>query len=895
MEASQSSSSNSNPGQFSQDAQTPMRRPSAYPRPLISTFGWELQSIVASSPNFRHIERVHYTSPNANVDLVIKEFERSGKPMIINGWNRHPRWPRSMFNIEWLKTNGDQNPTVRNVHNWTDFKLPLDEFIKKLHDCPVYACADEQERLYGKDGECPTEWTEWLTQTGVIPNELLFYGSNDFLKFLPDKAKVQTLMCYMGIGDTFTPFHKDLCASSGHNLMCFSEHSGSAFWFMTESSAAPRVTAYFHQLGQEIDLETHVVTIEELANAPFEVYIAEQQLGDLVLVPPRSCHQVVNKGGITIKTSWSRMSLYGLQIALWHELPIYHRVCRPEIYKVKSNIYHALQHFTRITQDLPERFEDAPCITTDNLKHLVSLFDDILAAEFSVARDSMPHVSQSNLLHTDNLHCDFCGSDIFQSFFECDKCLPAASSGSSAGILPVGDGLTLCPLCYAEGRICHCGEMQPVQCRPFNDLLRIRDQAVMAIQRMEVGYVNAHGNLLGQPDRLLSVGDANIFEATYKLSQKRKADAKVSKSCRVVRAAPHQVPTAVYCRKCHHSECYTHLLELHSVHSVDAIARSDRQDGEEDWHQYHRSCSRQYPEIRRGVIEDQERGSRPNTLHQLTYLAKTFTTCRAIAIEVTNYGWYDRFAQATSIPVVNTPAKALLTLPDPIDDDEPCDDHTSNDSPYSPATPTRNVQRINSRRASASPNVARPTSPEGIISDQRRQADLSVIRDSRSPTVDPVSPLPESTTVQAFDSTASASTQTQLGTSVIDDLGNLSDLTDLPNEFDSPLHNTITAIPISETSVVLSFPSSSAPVPSSDTLLLTGSKLKSRLVFDCVEIPHPKWHGKTEKISSPPQPKRKRIAAPSPSNVAGSSDSDSTPSAVQESKRKKKSRGPASR
>lgn len=108
--------------------------------------------------------------------------------------------------------------------------------------------------------------------------------------------------------------------------MCFSEHSGSAFWFMTKSSAAPRVTAYFHQLGQEVDLETHVVTIGELAKAPFDVYIAEQQLGDLVLVPPRSCHQVVNKGGITIKTSWSRMSLNGLKTALWHELPIYHRL-----------------------------------------------------------------------------------------------------------------------------------------------------------------------------------------------------------------------------------------------------------------------------------------------------------------------------------------------------------------------------------------------------------------------------------------------------------------------------------------------------------------------------------------------------------------------------------------
>jgi hypothetical protein len=94
---------------------------------------------------------------------------------------------------------------------------------------------------------------------------------------------------------------------------------------MTESSSAPAATDYFHDLGQELDMETHVITVEELADARFTVYIAEQKLGDMVLVPPRSCHQVVNHGGITIKMSWSRMTLDGLTTAFYHELPIYRR------------------------------------------------------------------------------------------------------------------------------------------------------------------------------------------------------------------------------------------------------------------------------------------------------------------------------------------------------------------------------------------------------------------------------------------------------------------------------------------------------------------------------------------------------------------------------------------
>lgn len=107
--------------------------------------------------------------------------------------------------------------------------------------------------------------------------------------------------------------------------MCYTEKGGSSYWFMTKSSDAPRASAYFQKLNQELDHETYVITVEELAKAPFDVYITEQRLGDLVLVPPRSCHQVVNSGGLTVKTSWSRMTLKGLETAYYHELPIYRR------------------------------------------------------------------------------------------------------------------------------------------------------------------------------------------------------------------------------------------------------------------------------------------------------------------------------------------------------------------------------------------------------------------------------------------------------------------------------------------------------------------------------------------------------------------------------------------
>jgi hypothetical protein len=132
-------------------------------------------------------------------------------------------------------------------------------------------------------------------------------------------------MCYFGIGDTYTPCHKDLCASSGQNLMCYTEHGSSSFWFMTKGSDCSKVANYFHKMKNELDHEAHVMSLSDLEEAPFDIYIIEQKLGDLVLVPPRSCHQVVNSGKMSAKMSWSRMTLSGLAAAFYYELPLYRR------------------------------------------------------------------------------------------------------------------------------------------------------------------------------------------------------------------------------------------------------------------------------------------------------------------------------------------------------------------------------------------------------------------------------------------------------------------------------------------------------------------------------------------------------------------------------------------
>lgn len=103
----------------------------------------------------------------------------------------------------------------------------------------------------------------------------------------PFKDRPETLMTYIGVGSTFTPSHKDSCASMGHNLMTYaarSAHSDGqngnnepetwADWFMTSSADSVAASKFFREkLNAELDLEIRFAKVEELRAANFTVHI----------------------------------------------------------------------------------------------------------------------------------------------------------------------------------------------------------------------------------------------------------------------------------------------------------------------------------------------------------------------------------------------------------------------------------------------------------------------------------------------------------------------------------------------------------------------------------------------------------------------------------------------
>lgn len=187
---------------------------------------------------------------------------------------------------------------------------------------------------------------------------------------------------------------------------------------------------------------------------------------------------------------------------------------------MKYTIYHTLLRYARDLKKLgtrPQRKSPRSKVASispapdrlslaQQLHQVIKLFDDVLLEEYCQKRQEMvcmapaagsdmfPDDSASPSAPEGTTHatCDFCDTDIFQSFFECRDCVAhrqsdAMDTESSHGHTN-DDGLLICPSCYVEGRTCRCGNMEPRQCRDFGNLLRDRNWAAQIFQQSDIGF-----------------------------------------------------------------------------------------------------------------------------------------------------------------------------------------------------------------------------------------------------------------------------------------------------------------------------------------------------------------------------------------------------------------------
>ncbi|TAQ90865.1 hypothetical protein B7494_g822 [Chlorociboria aeruginascens] len=456
----------------------------------------DLNTLVENTPNFDFVvrlpnEKLQEQSVQNLESLVLSHVILNGRPLVIEGWgSRLPTW---QFSQSWLEENlGKKVEKVRDIPSGLDIPMTVGHYLKSLkilsqNITPENYRDPNVQRLYLKDIDTPYEWAAHLKD--IIPESLFYLNENiesraggagsilepnqygqmrygigvapagDLMSSLPSEMRAENMMCYIGHEGTYTPAHREMCASLGQNIMVDAsrdkngEKKGSSIWFMTETKEREVVSEYFlSMLGHDIEVEKHFAQVNAWKKAPFRVYVVEQKVGDLILIPPLAPHQVWNRGTRTMKVAWNRITVNTLQLAIQEGLPRARMVCRDEQYKTKAIIYYTLKKYSNLLQrDTLEqsmwrsgRVKDL----LDGFKKLFALYTIVLINE--MFSQSSPKPRDVEMLPYDsNVTCSYCRCNIFNRFLTCKTCIEHGPNGEE-------DTYDICMECYAMGRSCAC-------------------------------------------------------------------------------------------------------------------------------------------------------------------------------------------------------------------------------------------------------------------------------------------------------------------------------------------------------------------------------------------------------------------------------------------------------
>lgn len=552
------------------------------------------ESLVNSNGNLKRVSAVSCLEVSAQdlEEIIIELVENQGEPLVISDLHKTQAWSSDLFS---LQRYGSLRPSmnadgemvfVRNLTDWTDQALPLSEFLARCDSQRIYS-PEQRDKLYGKDLPCPAPWREALDK--LVHPRLAYHGKQDVSASLHLKARPETLMCYFGPGHTCTPLHRDLCSSLGQNLMVWSDPDASSLWMITHPDDAEAVDKYIASKGGDPHSEGYAPHPKELANAPFSLFCWKQRVGDLVLIPSRASHMVVNEGGRTMKAAWSRLTVDTLTSALFSDLPLYQRICRLESYHIRPVIEQTLTSFTvQVEMNLATQRDVTSTLVRD-LRNLLQLYDAILSDEYVPEwRDIAVEGG-----HDSYVECDFCGAGVLHGYFEC----------------PAGE--TLCALCYCQGRLCSCANaieaLQPRQhWRQFGERLEFRNQAAQALlsadptlaltieERDAADKEDADEEAPLLQVEMLKEEDVEknnwplSFMAAMNLYKCRRTTGWQTSMapCKICKASL-DLSQRIFCKPCGHSYCYGCLLHKMYIHPAHALAQKDAKP----FHKYHKRDS----------------------------------------------------------------------------------------------------------------------------------------------------------------------------------------------------------------------------------------------------------------------------------------------------------------
>ncbi|OAX79567.1 hypothetical protein ACJ72_06110, partial [Emergomyces africanus] len=165
---------------------------------------------------------------------------------------------------------------------------------------------------------------------------------------------------------------------------------------------------------------------DELQKADFPLYVHEQRVGELVVFPPATAHQVWNLGAISTKMVWNILHPLSLEAGLNYVQPPFNKLCHPDV--ARSNLSLACAMLSLLRDD-PRPIPDLPL--------LANLFSQMVRDEM-IDDEPVTPISLVRIPETAIATCDFCGTAIWNRHLRCSEC----------------QDFDLCLLCFLSGRSC---------------------------------------------------------------------------------------------------------------------------------------------------------------------------------------------------------------------------------------------------------------------------------------------------------------------------------------------------------------------------------------------------------------------------------------------------------
>lgn len=460
-----------------------------------------------------------------------------GQPFVIADFDKLDIWRKagsgsqddaaSGFGIESLiELSTKKNIPIRNCSTGRDLSFTLRKFADSARQS-----FPEFQNLYARDLQCPPQWLELCRQ--LLPPEVQWGGRLDLFQWLPQCARSEVMMAYVGSEGSSSGFHRCFSSTVALNLLVESDDRP-VVCIGTDFESQQKYNAFMTARGVSPHLDWLNIGTEELLQADFPLYAYDQRVGDLVVFPPATAHQVWNPSTLSAKLVWNILHPLSLEVGFKYVQAPFNRLCHPDVARTNLSLACAMLSLLQDDQHSGTSLPLPP-----DLPLLSHLFRQMVHDE-SIESEPFTPITLVPMQPGTIATCNFCSTAIWNRHVRCTQCAD----------------FDLCLLCYLNGRSCeHSQSYAWAELVPAEQCTRVLNRA-----REILGFQPEEPRSL---DRSKTLGTAVNDLMRAKLS----TTARLCHLCRI----DHQEWKGRRCDKCTAFFCYRGLFRHFDAFPSDVI------------------------------------------------------------------------------------------------------------------------------------------------------------------------------------------------------------------------------------------------------------------------------------------------------------------------------------